>query len=103
MTGVPEAWCQRCFSISASSSASNDRFAVAATLSSSCFTLEAPISAEVTLRSTQAIASWANVCPRRFATSFNARTLASVDSSRLDDDRNGEAPAAREPSGTPSR
>ena len=78
---------------------------MAATVFSSCATLLAPISADVTRprRSTQAMASCASVCPRRFATSFSARTVARVSSVSRSRVRNGLAPAARESAGTPSR
>ena len=83
--GGPEvdAGCRRRIrSISASSSSVRSRRSSAATFSSSCSTLEAPISVEVMRgsRSVQASASWARLWPRPAATSFSARTFASVSS-----------------------
>jgi hypothetical protein len=67
-------------SIAASSSAVKSLWPAAARFSSSCATLLAPISTEVTRgsRSAQDSASWASVCPRADAISFSARTWASV-------------------------
>ena len=72
--------------------------------SSSCATLDAPMSAEVTRasRSVQASAIWASVWPRRAAISFSARIFASASSvSEFGESELGRL--AREPSGMPSR
>ena len=79
-------------------------FLTAARLSSSCSTLDAPISADVTRgsRSVQAMAIWASVWPRLEAIRFSARmcfrfwSLSQLFSSDL-------PCAARESAGTPFR
>ena len=75
---IPES--TACRSISASSSAVNGAACAAARFSSSCATLLAPISTDVTRwsRSAQDSASWASDWPRRRAISSSARTWASV-------------------------
>ena len=92
-------------SISASSSSVKSRRSIAPTLSSSCSTLEAPTSVEVTRgsRSVQASAICASVWPRPAAISFSARIFASDSSVRRSGDRASSGRSARAPSGIPSR
>jgi len=65
-------------SIAASSSAAKSSICIASRESSSCSTVRAPISAEVTRgsRKTHAIAIWASVCPRAPAIPFKVRMAA---------------------------
>jgi hypothetical protein len=91
-------------SISASSSGAKSRRASAPTFISSCSTLLAPMSADVTRRSrsAQARASCASVCPRPRAISSSARmrsSASSLSSSGLSE----PCRAARESCGTPCR
>jgi hypothetical protein len=91
-------------SISASSPAERSSRSSAATFASSCSTLDAPISAEVTRasRSVHASASCASDWPRPAAISFSARMRPSASSvSRLGE--NEPSRAARESSGIPPR
>jgi hypothetical protein len=76
----------------------------AATLSSSCFTLLAPITSDVILgsRSAHTNASWASDWPRRAAMPASARTLVRR-SSVIDSARSAPPVAARESAGTPFR
>ena len=66
--------------MAANSSSVKSRRCTAATLSSTCCTLLAPMSVEVTRasRRTQASASCARLCPRSAAISFRARILSQV-------------------------
>src|SRR5215211_4899359 len=79
-----------CWSISASSSGEKSRCSSAPRVSSSCRTLEAPTSADVTRgsRSVHAIAIWASVCPRRCAISLRPRTRTRFSSVRKSGVRN---------------
>ena len=93
-----------CLSIRSSSSAVKGAASRAARLSSSCATLLAPISTDVTRgsRNAHANAICASVWPRASAISLSARTWVRVCSVS----RSGESDAsrdAREPSGMPSR
>jgi hypothetical protein len=87
-----------------SSSSLNSVLRTAARLSSSCATLEAPMSDDVTRgsRSVHAIAICASDWPRSRAMSFSARTWPRFSSDRKS--RASDLPCvAREPSGIPSR
>ena len=91
-------------SIASSSSCEISRLSSTARLSSSCLTLLAPISTEVTRssRSTQASASWASDWPRAWAISLSRRMCASASS--VSSEGSSDLPwAARESSGMPSR
>ena len=92
------------WSIRASSSAENETFASASSELSSCCTVRAPTSAEVTRgsRIVQASAICARDCPRARAMSLRARTRARFASPSHR--RSSEVPrAARASGGTPSR
>ena len=92
-------------SISSSSSGSNSRRSSAATFCSSCSTLLAPSSAEVTRgsRSAQAIASCASVWPAAPAISFSAAHALEVLLGDHAPRRSAVPRRTRESSGTPSR
>ena len=102
---MPASWAAA--SISASSSSLNSRLPSASMFASSCFTEDAPTSAEVTVaspwsRRIQAIAIWASVCPRFSAIPLRRRTIARLSSLSISELSDLPA-AARESAGTPSR